>query len=185
MKRALLFTLLGLALVVVLFAVTWWSLPTRDCGDRGTAASLFDRGLTYGATAGSSRCVHLDDLKTRIEVVYGDAAVLIIIVGLAVVVGQFLIPRLSVPSETGSDAPLPASPIAGIATDRGEWTHARLRNSPPPKEGRTLDQDNVRARKRRLWLKLGAAVAVFILVGHAFGAARRSPRAPPSSDAGA
>ena len=176
MNRALRFTLLGLAVVGMLFAVTWWSLPTRNCSDRGIPASLFDRGLTYGATPGSSPCVHLDDLKTRIGVVYGDAALLIILVGLAVVVTQFLIPRLSVPSETGSDAPLLASPsVAGIGTDSRDGTHAPLRQPSPPKERLTLDQDDVRAPKRRPWLILGATVAVIILIGHAFGTARRSP----------
>jgi hypothetical protein len=174
-NRALGVTLLGLALVAVLFAVTWWTVPTRDCGDRAIPASLFDRGLTYGATPGSSACVHLEDLKTRIEVVYGAVAAIIILVGLAVVAVLFLMPRLSVPSETGSDVPLLTSLlVADIGTDREDGNHAHLAQSLQPEEGRRPDHDDVTALTQRRWLMFCAAAVVIVLVGLAFGAVRRS-----------
>jgi hypothetical protein len=102
-NRALRFTLLGLAVVVVLFAVTWLSLPGSDERDVGVPASLFIHGLTYesaitptrgygGATSYARAryfpAVRLDELKTRVAVFYGSAAAVIVLVGLAFGAGR-------------------------------------------------------------------------------------------------
>ena len=116
MNRALRFTLLGLAAVVVLFAVTWFSLPGSACDNVSPPASLFMPGLDYTrggtgtvTTYGGSKngygahhittqvitpgrphesCVHLHALKSRIVVFYGSAAAVIVLVGLAFGAGR-------------------------------------------------------------------------------------------------
>ncbi len=104
MNHALRFTLLGLAVVVVLFAVTWFSLPGGDCSAVSPPASLFAHGLDYrgGGVAtvdvGSGfrdprvgsvyDCTELDSLKSRIAVFYGSVAAVIILVGLAFGAGR-------------------------------------------------------------------------------------------------
>ena len=86
MNRALRSTLLGLAVVVVLFAVTWWMLPTTNCGEISWPVRLFTQGLTFDF--GDDDCVRLDDLKTRIKIVFGCAALVIVLVGLAFGAGR-------------------------------------------------------------------------------------------------
>jgi hypothetical protein len=85
-NRAFRFTLLGLAVVVVLFAATWWMLPTTNCGEFSWPVRLFTYGLTFDF--GDDECVRLDELKTRIEIVFGSAALVIVLVGLAFGAGR-------------------------------------------------------------------------------------------------
>jgi hypothetical protein len=108
-NRARRFTLLGIAVVVVLFAVTWFSLPANEYGSVHPPASAFVRGLEYPAvapgtvvaegsrpgggrilteTTGHPAGVHLDQLKTRIVIFYGSLAAVIVLVGLAFGAGR-------------------------------------------------------------------------------------------------
>lgn len=102
MNRALRFTLLGLAVVVVLFAVTWVTVPSPELGGATVSppASVLATGLGFQSCDRNvrRRCVHrtetrlysddIDSLKTRIVVVYGSAAVVIVLIGLALGAGR-------------------------------------------------------------------------------------------------
>src|SRR5262245_5297212 len=112
MNRALRFTLLGLAVVVVLFAVTWITLPSSTSDDVTPPASIFARGLTkpkYGCLAygvdqyGGQYCSDVgtirvgtslkddaaaDAVRNRILVFYGSLAAVIVLVGLAFGAGR-------------------------------------------------------------------------------------------------
>jgi hypothetical protein len=87
MNRALRFTLLGLVVVILLFFVTWFRLPSNESvgltfSDQiSFPASLFDDGLDDGADV-----LFTDDLnalRTRVLVVYGSLVAIVIVVGLA------------------------------------------------------------------------------------------------------
>lgn len=111
MNRARLFIFLGLALIVIVFATTWLTVPAdADAHDIAPPASLFLVGLgtrdyaceRYSPIARSEggravfTCLERTDhvvvdlspqelnaLKTRIGVIYGSAAVVLILLGLA------------------------------------------------------------------------------------------------------
>jgi hypothetical protein len=111
-NSALRFTLLALALVVVLFAVTWITLPSDDTDDVTAPASVFTRGLTkakYGCLRyridirGDEYCsmvgqvrvgTSLEDsdainaARTRVVVFYGSLAVVVVLVGVAFGAGR-------------------------------------------------------------------------------------------------
>ena len=96
-NRARVFTLLALAVIVVAFAVTWLSVPTSRTAKVPPPASFFLHGIAhcvktrYGACTkvseggGQARGYQhgLNDLKSRIAVVYGSAAAVVILAGLA------------------------------------------------------------------------------------------------------
>lgn len=111
MNRALRFTLLGLAVVVVMFAVTWFSIPSGPFEDVSPPASLFLPGVGSRCATGArslpvrvrppnderpGACASgvvldqsdLDALKMRIVVFYGSVAVVIVLVGLAFGAGR-------------------------------------------------------------------------------------------------
>jgi hypothetical protein len=94
-------TLLALAVVTVGFVVTWLTVPSAN-GEASVPASLFAYGLTstscveFSGGYGSDppRCVRygppdvvragdLGELKQRIAVAFGGAAVVVILIGLA------------------------------------------------------------------------------------------------------
>ena len=107
MKRARLFTLLALAVIVVAFAATWLTVPGGryelrnlttgrwESGRIAYPARLFRFGLSMRyrlcAVATTQECrretvyrrVKLDEVKTRIFIVYGSAAAVVALVGLA------------------------------------------------------------------------------------------------------
>lgn len=106
MNRALRLTLLALALVVVLFAVTWTSIPSST-SDRTVpaSASWFMRGLggpKYGClryefgrcqrsgdiVVGTIAGDDADDLRNRVFIIFGAAAVAVLLVGLAFGAGR-------------------------------------------------------------------------------------------------
>jgi hypothetical protein len=133
MNRARRFVLIGLAVVVVLFAVTWATRPGVDAIAGATGkppASLFlpglghtvkvcpDRAFTVrpvgsaGLTSDGRSCSldgglvepvsrllldssDIDAVKTRIRVVYGSLAVVIVLVGLAFGAGRSKATRAS------------------------------------------------------------------------------------------
>lgn len=98
MNRALRFTLLGVALVVVLFAVTWFSLPaprTSSPSSSSSYSTYISRHVPCDEAWPPAKpfmqdrtCYQLDDVKARIAVVYGSLAVVIILVGLAFGAGR-------------------------------------------------------------------------------------------------
>ena len=112
MNVALRLMLIGLALVVVLFAVTWTSIPSGATDEVAPPASLFIRGLgdktfgclSYGTSFNSGQRVctargdvlvgraltddDVDALKTRVFVLYGSIAAVIVLLGLAFGAGR-------------------------------------------------------------------------------------------------
>lgn len=80
-------TLLFLAVLIVAFAATWLTLPGAPGKKVSPPASLFARGITQrGGYLGFYRRMHsarLHEVKQRIVVVYGGAAAVVILVGLA------------------------------------------------------------------------------------------------------
>ena len=113
MNRALRFTLLGLTVVVVLFAVTRLSIPARGSAHVPFPASLFLPGLGVEVLSCAKYYTHLVDgthlqtdctqtkvtgrrlprqdvseLKSRIAIFYGSIATVIVLVGLAFGAGR-------------------------------------------------------------------------------------------------
>ena len=113
MTRALRFTLLGLAVIVVLFAVTYVSAPSGASRDVAAPPSWFMRGLgvpVYGCLRygtdlnlpGGKNCIVVGDvlvgraitaadaraLKTRIVIFFACLAAVVILVGLAFGAGR-------------------------------------------------------------------------------------------------
>jgi hypothetical protein len=102
-NRALQLTLLGLVAVIVAFAVTWVSIPSGTSSDVPLPASLFIFGIgdaTYECLyriAGATACAQrgddviarklapsdVSDLKERTVVIFGSAAAVIVLLGLA------------------------------------------------------------------------------------------------------
>jgi hypothetical protein len=88
-NRTRLLTLLVLVLVVIGFVVTWISVPSSPSDHIALPASLFLPGIGHTRKhSHPSGPVHvgqhgLDHLKRRIAVVYGSAAAVVVVAGLA------------------------------------------------------------------------------------------------------
>jgi hypothetical protein len=103
-----------LALIVAAFVATWLSIPAPEPGHAwaysrniSPPAHWFLGGLETRGEAGIKH-VFLHDLRERIAVVYGGAAVVLVLVGLAVGAGRRTAQRPSEWAESRT-TPLPAS----------------------------------------------------------------------------
>jgi hypothetical protein len=88
-NRARQLTLIGLVAVVIAFAAPWATLSAAPCADVSRPASLFRWNI--------GQCDYNDTLQRRVLVLFGSAAVVIVLLGLAFGAGRRDRPEVTPP----------------------------------------------------------------------------------------